>query len=237
VSEPKNIADLIHEFEQMPEYKLFYGDLPGLEVSEYTFRRNFFDLSNVILFITTDIRASNLYNVVNKDKLQAFLYEIACRTHNFVAGAMSRVDHTRKTYRRLYRSKETFRHYQGRIDKDFANDPLSQFVEDLRNYCLHYSSSPITVRTTFPNENAPPVRKVYLLWKDLKSFKEWSPLAKEYITSKQEDVNLLEVAIAYYDKVSNFNEWFKALQSEVHAEDLKRLRMKHEEIRKHLPNF
>ena len=70
-------------------------------------------------------------------KVQAFLIDMLRPVHNFVASAATLIDHARILYNELYKPGNLMPSYPAKIAADFANDGISQFVKDLRNYCLH----------------------------------------------------------------------------------------------------
>ena len=132
MTQKKHFVELVRELEQMPEFELFYQDLLGLDISIFTFNRNFIDLDIIIKFANEDPRASIVFAQENRLAFQQYSYEVICRIHNFVAGAMSLVDHTRNLYEKLYPPKNLFPDYEERKKKDFIDDPLSQFIKGLR---------------------------------------------------------------------------------------------------------
>jgi hypothetical protein len=66
---------------------------------------------------------------------------------------------------------------------------------------------------------------------ELQAFKDWSAPAKKYLRTIQEKVDVLEVATAYRDKVIAFHNWFRSRQEEIHANELKELDDKKDELR------
>jgi hypothetical protein len=231
----RRIVELGNEIQQLPGFKLYYQDLKGLEISLYIFNRNYQDLNTVINFITTDPRGEMLHAVENRDKLEVFGYEAISRIHNYVAAVLSLLDHTRNLYKKLYEGTNLFPEYQERIDKDFKNDALSKFVQDLRRYFQHYKS-PIVMFTTTFDSNWKPIVTISIPLNDLLAFKDWSAPAKKYLSTIQEKVDVLEVATAYRDKVIDFYTWFRLRQEEIHAVELKELDDKKDELRELMGN-
>jgi hypothetical protein len=226
----RRIVELGEEIQQLSGYKLYYNDLKGLEISLNTFDKNYRDLRAVIHFITTDPRGAMLHNIQNRDKLEAFGYEVICRIHNYVAAVLSLLDHTRNLYKKLYKGTDLFPEYQERIDTDFKNNPLSKFVQDLRRYFQHYKS-PIIMFTTTVDSNEHFIVTISIPLDDLMVFKDWSAPAKEYLSTFQEKVDVLEIASAYRDTVIAFYNWFRSRQEEIHADELKELDDKKDELR------
>ncbi len=229
LSKGRRIVELGDEIEQLPGFKL-YRDQQGLDITLYIFHKNFTDLSNIITFITADPRGAMLFTVENRHKLEEFGYDVICRIHNYVAAAKSLVDHTHNLYGKLYKDNNLFPEYQERIDNDFKYDPLSKFVQDLRRYCQHFKSPIVMFRTTLYS-NGSPIHSVSIPLDELQAFKDWSAPAKKYLRTIQEKVDVLEVATAYRDKVIAFHNWFRSRQEEIHANELKELDDKKDELR------
>jgi hypothetical protein len=234
LSQGHRILELGDEIEQLPGFKLDQEFL-GLDITLYIFHRNFVDLSTIITFLTTDPRAAKFYTVENRNKLNELGHEVICKIHNYVAAVLSLLEHTRNLYKKLYRGNNLFPEYQERIDKDFKFDPLSKFVQDLRRYFQHYKSAIIMFRTTLDN-NGRPIRNISIPLDDLLAFKDWTEPAQNYLKTVQGRVDVLEVATAYQDRVIAFYNWFRSRQEEIHADELKELDNKKDELRNLMGN-
>ncbi len=136
MSRGHRIQQLMHELQHMPEYQ-FHTEMEDFWISVYIFEQNYKELREVIGFLESDPRADSLFTMKNRDKLNARGREVIRRLHNFVAAAMSLIDHTRRLYDKLYAGNNSFPDYKDRVERDFASDPLSQFVKCLRQYCQH----------------------------------------------------------------------------------------------------
>src|SRR5262245_5663107 len=180
----------------MPEHRLL-DELQGFNTSIYIFDKNFEALEEPINFLISDPRADSLiWDSDNRNNLNTVQLDIIRRLHNFVQSAMALVDHSRNLYNKLYLDTGRFPDYQARINQDFAKDPLSKFVQDLRRYCHHYKAPNLSVRVTVTQEEGKQIEKktVELLVEDLNTFPDWTSLAKRYLSSLDEAVNILEVA-------------------------------------------
>jgi hypothetical protein len=226
----QRIVALMHELWQMPEYKLFQ-DVQSLDLSLYMFHKNYVALNTILTFLASDPQADPLFTVRNRDKLGQVGRDVVCFIHNYVAAALSLIDHTRNLYNKLYAPAQQFPDYENRVSTEFIQNPLAQFVVSLRQYCQHYKAPNITVQTTFPNGlNARPVRKVLLALGDLQTFDGWRPKAREYLRTVADAVDIQEVATAYRDKVMAFYQWVQARQDEIHEAEFQRFRTKEAEL-------
>lgn len=229
MSRGKRILELMQELAEMPEYQLVM-QLQGLSISIYTFDRNYADLCNLITFLASDPRADSLFGLRNRDQLMLVMKDIIRLLHNYVASALSLIDHTRRLHKKLYADSGDFPDYQSRINRDFAQDPLSQFVRDLRRYCQHYRAPNLDVTESWNRGDERVSRTVNLLVEDLRMFEDWSATATRYLDTAGEKVDVLEVATHYRNKVIAFYEWFQSRQGEIHAEEIQRFREKEREL-------
>jgi len=216
----KRIVALLNKLNSMAEYKLFLR-IKSLEASLYVFQRNFEELRNLLLKHSDVKEAIRLRGVGKKPEMRVSLYEIARLLHNFVASAKSLIEHTRVIYREIYKGGEEFPEYQKEVDRRFANNPLAQFVEDLRDYCLHYELPTISSVLHFSGLSPTPLfeSKIELKIEELNKYSKWSHLAKEYLSSQNKPVNLLNVTDEYYALVKDFHIWFQSRQREIHSQE------------------
>lgn len=216
----KQIIDLLDKLNSMPEYKLLLR-IKTLDASLYVFQRNFEELNSLLIKHSDVKEAIRLRGVGKKPEMRAFLYEIARLLHNFVTSVKSLIEHTRVIYREIYKRGEEFPEYQVEVDRRFANNPLTKFVEDLRNYCLHYELPAISSMLHFSRLPPTPVfeSRIELKIEELNKYSKWSHLAKEYLSSQNKPINLLNVTNAYYALVKDFYNWFQLRQKEIHSQE------------------
>lgn len=226
-SNGKKISILTKELRESPEYDL-YKSLEGFSISLYIFNRNYSDLEKILDFLTNNKKSEYLLDIRNKDQLDRLLEEIIRLLHNFVATAMSLVDHTRNIYVKLYSGTEKFPDYQDRINNEFANEPLVQFVHCLRQYCQHYRAPNISIQISF--KNGIMKKTVNLLKEDLKMFGSWNANAKKYLDLIEERVDIFELINTYRKKVLDFHVWFNTRQKEIHKTEFDLLRKREEEL-------
>ena len=174
------IVKLMNELRNMPEHEL-YLQLQGLNISIYTFDKNYSDLHNLINFLASDPKAEPLFWLKNRDKLMLVMRDVIRLIHNYVAASVSLIDHTRRLYDKLYTGTGKFIDYQSRIKSEFAQDPLAQFVKCLRKYCQHYKAPELDVTTSWSGEDGGYSRTVNLMKDDLMTFDGWLAPARKYL--------------------------------------------------------
>ena len=170
-----------------PGGKIF-KKIEEIERSLYIFDGNFRDL---LIDIDEFSKAENLvfFDVSNKEKLDRILIEIARRLHNFVAAAISLVEHTRKIISELYIDTAFMSEYQSELEKRIITNELIQFVHDLRNFTLHYELPPVGA-----NLDLNKIQHKLII--DVESFKEWDnwkSLPKKFLASQSSNIFLRDL--------------------------------------------
>ena len=225
MSNGKEIVDLQKEIESMPEYQLELK-LLSLDISRYVFKQNYLQLRQLLTTSEEPKKASELWAVKNRHLLEAFQRETIRLLHNFVASVKSLVDHTRILYRELYKPGGRFPDYQDEINKRFAQNPLAQFVEDLRDYCLHYKILPIFAERSFTSNTAEPESRIKLNVKTLSEYSSWSPPARQFLSDIKDSIDVKDLIEKYYEMVAGFHQWIQKRQMEIYADEFRRLNEK-----------
>ncbi|OGO32850.1 MAG: hypothetical protein A2Z03_06145 [Chloroflexi bacterium RBG_16_56_8] len=108
--------------------------------------------------------------------------------------------------------------YEDRKNKTFVDDPLTQFVQELRVYCQHYRSPNIQFVSTRPAGDERTRRSVIIAIDDIRAFEDWSAPARRFINELKGGANLLDLIDSYRSKIVEFYEWFQSNQERIHAE-------------------
>jgi hypothetical protein len=190
-----------------------------LRLSFGLLRRNYEELSAAVGHLTSPLVAHDMIGLDDRWHRREAMGEVLYLLHNYVAAAKSLVDHSRRVYRKLYEPTGLLPSYQSEITERFATDPLSQFIENLREMAQHYRLP--TVRLSHLFENLPAggqmTHRLELVRSDLREYREWSPPAKEFLAEADENIDLLDVVTRHYAHVTAFHEWFREQQQSVHG--------------------
>jgi hypothetical protein len=156
-------------------------------------------------------------------EVNSIMYELTRLLHNFLASAKMLVDHTRHVMRDWYSGTSLYDEYQSEIEKRFATNRLSAFIEDLRNYALHYQL-PVTasrIEVTRGAETGSYVERAAFELSRAK-LREWSGWNKgrNYLYQSDEDIVIEYLVDQYFHEVQNLHQWIGASLAEEHAEDL-----------------
>lgn len=204
----RRIVELGKEIKAMPEYQLDHR-VRMLDWSLSILVRNFQELWSLLRTCGDPQKAGRLWDRRNRHNLAGVQMEIVRLLHNYVAAAKTMVDHTRRLYRHLSAGSYWIPGYDERVDEDFAANQLVQFVEDFRDFCLHYDVPPIVSRLQGAHSSGQLQPSVRLERGKLKKWKGWSKLGTEYLNGQPDDIELSEVVGTYHAKVMDFQRWFR----------------------------
>lgn len=205
------------------------GDSPGrpcghlleaLAVTRHTFDRNYADLK---LYLEEQEAGPELPRRVGRrspDTCEDLLNETVRLIHNYVTGAKTLVTHTRNSWRILFEESGEFPEFQRRIDEEFKDDPLTQFVQRLRAYCLHCRPVDPGISIKRYLRDGRTVRTVSLRVKDLADWADWNAAAKAFLDGVGSEIPLLDTCRRYRDKVSSFTDWFEEQTRALRQRDL-----------------
>ena len=132
--------------------------------------------------------------------------EVVRLFHNWLASAGSLVDHGRNVTRPggvfTEGTRET---YVSRIKREFDNDRFHRFIQKLRNYTLHCDLplTGLTMGGSLRNgvTQADWRQGVFLDLDGLREWSGWTGLAGEYLDGCETNPFLLDLVVAYSEKV------------------------------------
>jgi hypothetical protein len=225
----KRIVQLNHELAGMPEYALLRR-IDTLGTSLRVFQRNYAELRKLLAFCADPQSYLSLWDRKNIEKQHALWDEVTRLIHNYVASAKTLIEHTRRLYKDLRKGGLTFEDYQEKVTRDFASDPLAKFIEDLRDYCMHYAPPPVFSELKYTRKPARFTTGLKLNVDSLQLFGGWSTPAKKYLSDQGKAVDLLGPVDDYHAKVIAFHKWFKGRLMQLHARELGKVAAKQREL-------
>ncbi|MEO7098248.1 MAG: hypothetical protein ABI162_02720 [Luteolibacter sp.] len=122
--------------------------------------------------------------------------------HNFLAAVKTMVEHTRNMMRGDSISPKHRLEYQEQIKIRFSDD-LSKFVEDFRNYTLHFGLPKISHICTIPEEKW----QIALNLHQLHDWEGWTARSKNFIATHPEQIRLAWLVSSYLQKAMEMHEW------------------------------
>ena len=195
-------------------------DMKSLQRTWYVFHANWTFLDSMIGRFKSDTTfAMDVAGTSrNQPKLDRFLNDLDVALHNFIASAATLGDHTRRVAKRRV-GGDAWEKYQGEVDRVFADAPRSRFVKDLRNYMLH-RTLPLAAGSFSYVKDGPVSHAIILHVPSMLDWNGWKPLARNYLDSIGEELDLHACLAAYWEDTHRFHKWFSRYVREVNREAL-----------------
>lgn len=202
------------------------------------FRMNAQELIEIARRVNDPDEGLRLMFLKNRDAGQQTHREVTRRVHNFVAAALTLVEHTRIFMREHYGEARVFKQYQTKIDEEFARDPLVKFVQDLRNFMLHNGLPNSEMYLNFQsNPNLPEggmmQTGIHIRAAPLLEWDNWTAPARRFIESVGEFVDIRNFSEAYTEKVVALHSWLQGELDQFHQSDLEELRALQDSMTQH----
>lgn len=155
--------------------------------------------------------------------------ELNRHVHNFVSSALTLIEHTRVFMRKHYADTDLMAIYERQVTATFAQSPVVQFVQGLRNYMLHRGlpNSSMFMKFT-PNRgttdgSGTAETGVHYDTASLLDWDGWKPAARTYLEQVGEHLDLHESAQEYLTLVNQFHGWLDATLAAHHQSDIQEL--------------
>lgn len=124
------------------------------------------------------------------------------KLHNYVASALSLVDHSRRLFD-MYPGSSLREAYEDRRST-LSEAPVALFIKQLRNYALH-RTLPFLGHTV--NLGAPVMTEIQLSTQELMKWGKWSPTSRKYLTQAGESLKLREVVDEHMKLIDDLYGW------------------------------
>lgn len=172
-------------------------------------------------------RILELHDERNRDRIMLVLNETCRLLHNFLASAKMLVDHTRIHARSLYANHPFMSEYDLKVG-NLAKEPLCRFVQQLRDYNLHYRFPMVgcSMRIPDPSHDGVPTSKIVLDLRALRHWDRWGPEAIAYMDARKEDPPVAHVAAGYMWHILQFYIWMWNRELEVWRPELSEVEAK-----------
>lgn len=160
------------------------------------------------------------------------LLECARLLINFAVSAKILIDHTRIVVDRFYRDTDFHSEYRKEIGKRFDGNATAGFIEDLRNYAVHYQIPFTHVYAHFSRDRTEePLQGgfIFALHKPALLQWKWSK-GKAFIQSSDDKIDVAAIVAEYHDLVTDFHYWLNTRLRSIHAKELKWLDKKYAQL-------
>lgn len=155
--------------------------------------------------------------------------ELNRHVHNFVSSALTLVEHTRVFMRKHYAGTDLMAIYEKQVAATFAQSPVAQFVQGLRNYMLHKGLPKSSMFMKFTSNldatdgSGTAETGVHYETVSLLDWDGWKPVARTYLELLGDHLDLHESAQEYLALVNKFHGWLDASLTAYHQSDLREL--------------
>jgi hypothetical protein len=201
----------------------YQGYIETLNANFYIFSRNYQELTKLLEVTKNEEKMLQIWDLRNRQQLEMLLLEIIRLFHNFLASAKSLVDQTRIVINKRYKDTKFLDEYNKQINSRFVNNPLTGFIEDLRNYNLHYSL-PVTNATFSIYKDQKTCQNAIdysfvLIKPSLLIWKEWGK-GKDFLNEAKDKIDISNLVDEYFKQIFDFHTWLINSLQEIHKDDL-----------------
>jgi hypothetical protein len=216
-----------------------------LEKSYFIFDANYLNLGHVLDEFEQPTVFLKLWEERTRDRFDLFIDDVIRLFHNYLAGALTLLDHMDTLRDALYGDEGFSEEYQARWEERIGGPALPHFMEDLLVYMLHQGLPFALAELNFGRMGSGvEVDSAIMLDVDrLKDWEHWSEKGREYLGALSGKAKLHGLVKEYADTVAGFYQWFVLRQSELHRDSLERLEELEEKRReqwqkmRHIENF
>jgi hypothetical protein len=196
-----------------------------LEKSYFIFDANYLKLGQVLDEFEQPTVFLKLWEERTRDRFDLFIDDVIRLFHNYLAGALTLLDHMDTLRDALYGDEGFSEEYQARWEERIGGPALPHFMEDLLVYMLHQGLPFALAELNFGRMGSGvEVDSAIRLDVDrLKDWEHWSEKGREYLGALSGKAKLHGLVKEYADTVAGFYQWFVLRQSELHRDSLERL--------------
>ena len=196
-----------------------------LEKSYFIFDTNYLNLRHVLDEFEQPTVFLKLWEERTRDRFDLFIDDVIRLFHNYLAGALTLLDHMDTLRDALYGGTAFSEEYQARWEERIERPALPRFMEDLLVYMLHQGLPFALAELNFGRMGSGvEVDSAIRLDVDkLKEWEHWSEKGREHLGALSGKTKLHDLAKEYANTVAGFYQWFVLRQSELHRDSLERL--------------
>lgn len=148
---------------------------------------------------------------------------------NYLSSAKSLIDLTRKHYKNYYEQNLSIKEYQKKVKENFIESGLHSFIQQFRNYVIHFGTPPLSPSKFIDYMDNHKVTHRVIISKDIliKSGFDWNELSKEFLNSgswkEYQDINVL--FSEYYSSLKSFQDWYYSEQRSLYIEQFEKIEL------------
>jgi hypothetical protein len=165
-----------------------------------------------------DLALTYMGSVGSPKPREALYRELVRLLHNYLAGAVTLVDHTRNLMRR-YEGTPAAEEFSRRVAA-VRSQGISPFINKLRVYVLHYDVPPIGGTLRFANAHSEMEVTLFLNRDRAMQWPDWPVAARAYLEAQAEQVGLLDLITEYAALIEDLYLWLYDQFPVLHAADI-----------------
>jgi len=217
----RELQEMDRRIEASEGYRL-HTRMSLLEKSYFIFDTNYLNLRHVLDEFEQPMVFLKLWEERTRDRFDLFIDDVIRLFHNYLAGAMTLLDHIDTLRDGLYGDSGFSDEYQARREEQVEAPNLLRFIEDLLVYMLHEGLPFALAELNFGKvgSGVEVNSAIRLDVEKLRQWEHWSERGREYLDALEGKVKLAGVVGEYAAIVSGLYQWFVLRQSELHREAL-----------------
>jgi len=215
---------------------VFESRLRTLRINYFVFEKNYQSLKQPVEMMKDPKVFLEVWDMKNPINLEIVQYDVVRRFLNYLSSAMSLKEYTRILIASWYKKTEFEKDYSNEIEKRFKGNDVVGFIEELRNFSLHYSL-PISFPQFSVDMTSKALDHKFLIDKrSLLNWSGWKTKARPYLDAQGDVIDMEDLVDEYFDIVSSFHNWLYDEISKIHEDDLKWISDKRNRLRQYLPD-
>ena len=213
------LNELIQELHACPGFSILVK-IRSLSITRVMNERNLLDLQNALSNHAARAEGSGSPILGQLSDDESEIINVMRFLHNYLASSKTLIDHSRRIVKSLCEETPFYTEYGGRKNKCFVGNPLSHFVQDLRNFTLH-RDIPLRGPTVARGLDGT-ISGYYKLDREaLSGWNKWSAPSEQYLSGVEVELRLHEIVSAYDALVSEFYCWLERRLREVFECDIR----------------
>lgn len=219
-----DIAKLNDQILQSEALQIHYF-LGELNTNHYVVFENFRELRRFLEQTESPDAFVHLWSAGKKAQLEQAMSEVTRLLLNFITSASARTSSSRRMIRRRYKGHPFLDLYQRVVDIRIKSKPVVGFVEDLRNYSLHYALPFAGAHWRYEQDQDTQVsssKQYFALDKNnlLSGNFGWSEKSAPFLQETDNEIIIRDFATEYFVLVHNFQSWLEKEIHDQHQEEL-----------------
>ncbi|RIK33058.1 MAG: hypothetical protein DCC55_35680 [Chloroflexi bacterium] len=200
--------------------------LRELHTNHYVVSQNFRELYQFLQKAQDPEAVTYLWVAGKRAELDLAMAEVTRLLLNFITAASARTNSSRRMIKSRYKGKPFFDLYQRVVNHRIKGKPVVGFVEDLRNYSLHYALPLAGAHWKYEQDPAMQTgtyRQFFALSKEglISSKFVWSEeKGKPYLAQAAGDILVQEFTTEYFVLIHNFQVWVEQTLYDQHRDEL-----------------